>query len=150
MTMTAPSSEVQQAIAGRLVELGWTDARGPWGPGIATKEVVTAVGEKRALALWQKWPECWLLVATYDSCGNNAIIAPFMRINAGTSVEEAVRHVDAFNATACEQIDATYARRLHLNSAATAMRSEHAETADAADHPPRAGSPRDGAARSGP
>jgi hypothetical protein len=109
----APTPEVQEAVAHRLREHQWTDERG-WGPGVASKDVDTAVGPRRALVLWQRWPERWHLSGEYWSEGNNALATVSVVLDARTTVSDAIVSVDRFVIAAECAIDATYARRLCL------------------------------------
>lgn len=97
-----------------LVRLGWTSTHRPPFPGIAQRDVDTAVGP-RTLSVYARPTldaSATHLSAEYWSEGSNALAASAQIISSTDDQESRRKQVADFNAELLARVNQTYARRL--------------------------------------
>lgn len=100
---------LRQISVSRLLELGWSEARGA---AIATKQFATAVGPKEAQVYLEKFPEAFRLTGVYYSEGRNILEPRSVIIPSGADHAAVHTLVDRFVTQGEEAIADSYAARL--------------------------------------
>lgn len=117
-TFTAEYTAVKTRIAVTLAALGWnvSSARDmEVSCLIARMDYETVVGDKTATVSLEPWSESLMLVSNYDSEGRNILSANMKRIHPAMTDEMLTEAVTHYVAALENDVNRSYARRIHLN-----------------------------------